>query len=456
MHLLTLNITELVIGLFRGKLGRSTETDPLADWDWACLSGDAAWQAHGKLVAEASLYLPGSFDRPPRNPAEKISSGYKAWEFMYYFYGLLPGLLWAIQKPKYYSHFCKLVAGARVALLLETPVERRGPAHNLLVEYVEEFELNFYARRVDRLHFCRQALHALVHLMPENVRVGPAWLHSQWALENAIGNLTAEIGSHSKPYENLSFRGLRRAQISALVAMFPEALEEPVHLPAGAVDLGDQYVLLHPTARTPKLISEAEAVVLHTFLNAQAVRVPQDWQPRVAKWGRLRLPNGQVAGTAWKEKEGERRGRPVHRSRMSLILLNNMNVQLTDNRIAEVQYFFRLKKMRDDGGTDDVDLTLAMVSMFMPPDPAIVRESHGALIACRYRGDESREVVDAKDIKSVVAMVPLPPRREEAEDPHAAELYSNRFFVMDRLGFDITWIGREQTITDNDGSAGDE
>ncbi|EJF56381.1 hypothetical protein DICSQDRAFT_17386, partial [Dichomitus squalens LYAD-421 SS1] len=78
---------------------------------------------------------------------------------------------------------------------------------------------------------------------------------------------------------------------------------------------------------------------------------------------------------------------------------------------AEVQYFFRLRKMLEDGGTDDVDMTLAMVSVFTPPDPAILRESYGVLKACRYQGETSREVIDAKGIASVVAMVPLPPRR---------------------------------------------
>ncbi|TBU21771.1 hypothetical protein BD311DRAFT_677574 [Dichomitus squalens] len=443
MHLLTLNVTELVLGLLRGKLSRSDLTDPLEDWDWACLSDDATWQAHGKLVAGASLYLPGSFDRPPRNPAEKISSGYKAWEYMYYVYGLLVGLLWAIQKPLYYGHFCKLVAGARMALLVETPVARRQPAHTLLVEYVEEFEEMYYSRRVDRLHFCRQALHGLVHLMPENVRVGPAWLHSQWPLENAIGNLTAEIGSHSKPYENLSLRGLRRAQISALIAMFPDTLEDRPVLPRGAIDLGDQYVLLHPTMRNPQRLGNIDSTALIAFLDAQGIRSPPHWIPRIIKRGRLRLPGGQVARTAWKECAGERRGRPVHRSRMVKVRGSSLGSR---SRL----------RMREDGGTDDVDMTLAMVSKFTAPDAAIVRESYGTLLACRYQGEASREVIDVKEIASVIAMVPLPPRREEAEDPRAAELYSNRFFVMERLGFDSSCIGREENLAHEEDSDEDE
>ncbi|TBU58259.1 hypothetical protein BD310DRAFT_977430 [Dichomitus squalens] len=283
--------------------------------------------------------------------------------------------------------------------------------------------------------------------MPENARVGPAWLHSQWALENAIGNLTAEIGSHSKPYENLSLRGLRRAQISALVAMFPESLEVPTRLPMGARDLGDQYVLLHPMARTAQLVGDGDARALHAFLTDRAIQVSSEWRPRVTKWGRLRLPNGQVARTAWKECAGERRGRPVHRARM---------VRLADNRFAEIQYFFGLKKMRDDGGTDEVDMTLAMASIFTPPDPAILRDTYGALMACRYQGERSREVVEVKEIASVVAMVPLVPRREEAEDPHAANLYSHRYFVVDRLGFDMSWIGREETLRDEEDSDGED
>ncbi|TBU42774.1 hypothetical protein BD309DRAFT_865630, partial [Dichomitus squalens] len=129
---------------------------------------------------------------------------------------------------------------------------------------------------------------------------------------------------------------------------------------------------------------------------------------------------------------------------------------LVDNSFAEVQYFFRLQRMREDGGTDDADMTLAMVSKFTAPDPAIVREFHGTLLACRYQGDVSREVIEVKQIATVIAMVPLAPRREEAEDPRVAELYSNRFFVMERLGFDSSCIGQEENLAYEDDSDDDD
>ncbi|KAJ2979704.1 hypothetical protein NUW54_g11102 [Trametes sanguinea] len=96
MHLVCLNLTELIMGLLRGSL-TCEDPDDRATWVWAVFADREVWQTHGRLVGNATRYLPGSFDRPPRNPAEKISSGYKAWEFLLYVYGLLPGLLRAIR-----------------------------------------------------------------------------------------------------------------------------------------------------------------------------------------------------------------------------------------------------------------------------------------------------------------------------------------------------------------------
>ena len=59
------------------------------------------------------------------------------------------------------------------------------------------------------------------------------------------------------------------------------------------------------------------------------------------------------------------------------------------------------------------------------------------------QGAASREVIDVKDIVSIVGMVPLPLRQEEAEHPQSQELYSNRYFVVQKLALDMVWIGRE-------------
>ena len=82
MHHCSLNIPNLLIPLWRGTFDCSA-MDKRSTWDWVALTGET-WIKHGRAVAAATPYLPGSFDRPPRDPALKISSGYKAWEFLMY------------------------------------------------------------------------------------------------------------------------------------------------------------------------------------------------------------------------------------------------------------------------------------------------------------------------------------------------------------------------------------
>ena len=100
IHLASLNIPDLLISLWRGTL-YCDQSDDKSQWDWVALTGEV-WIEHGKLVADTSHYLPGSFDRPPHNPAEKISSGYKAWEFLLYIFVLGPAVFHVVLPDKYW------------------------------------------------------------------------------------------------------------------------------------------------------------------------------------------------------------------------------------------------------------------------------------------------------------------------------------------------------------------
>jgi hypothetical protein len=120
------------------------------------------------MVADATPYIPGSFDRAPRNPAEKISSGYKAWEFLLYFYGLGPALFHGVLPDKYWKNYCKLVRGFRILLQEEITAQELSEAHNKLTEFSNEFELLYVQRRSDHIHFVRPAIHTMhiVHQKP--------------------------------------------------------------------------------------------------------------------------------------------------------------------------------------------------------------------------------------------------------------------------------------------------
>jgi hypothetical protein len=300
MHLGSLNIPDLLISLWRGTID-CEKSDSRSSWDWAVLQGDT-WKSHGQVVAAATPYLPGSFDRPPRNPAEKINSGYKAWEFLMYIFGLGPGIFYNILPEKHWKNFCKLVFGFRIVnqYEIESVVLRR--AHHALLEFVEEFERLYYQRRIDRLHFVRQSIHALTHLAPETVRIGPGICSSQWTMERSIGDLGGEIRQPSNIYANLSQRGLLRSQINALKAMVPD-LEEAVNiLPRGAKDIGGGYVLLRAMGQKLYHLRDCEVDALSLYLSDADGKNVLDLHFSVIQWARLRLPNGQVARSAWKEK----------------------------------------------------------------------------------------------------------------------------------------------------------
>ena len=177
-------------------------------------------------------------------------------------------------------------------------------AGNLLESFVREFEQMYYQRQMDRLHFCRQSIHALLHLAPEVTRIGPPICSSQWTMERTIGNLGEEIRQPSNPYANLSQRGLLRCQVNALTAMIPD-LRPPTcpSLPRGAIDLGQGYILLRARDRYERLMRPQEAGALLRYLGSRpdSASTNADWCPKVTRWARLRLPNGQVARSLWKE-----------------------------------------------------------------------------------------------------------------------------------------------------------
>jgi hypothetical protein len=220
MHILCLNLAELLIDLWHGTIP-CDDSDSKELWDWCVLLGDT-WAEHGEHVARCRCRIPGSHDCAPRNIAEKINSGYKAKEHQTHLYVLCPGLLYNVLPFKYWSHFCKLVRAVRI--LHQKSIKRihLDLAHRLLLEFVVEFEVLYVQFRTDRLHFIRPCMHTLVHMVPETYRVGPLSLISQWTMERAIGILTQQIRQDSNPYMNISFQALRMTQGNALKILTPE------------------------------------------------------------------------------------------------------------------------------------------------------------------------------------------------------------------------------------------
>ncbi|KAJ7741150.1 hypothetical protein DFH07DRAFT_751153 [Mycena maculata] len=422
MHLHGLNIPDLFLSLWRGTMQCDPEDDK-GTWDWMVLI-DEVWSKHGEDVARATQYLPGCFDKPPRNPAERMNSGYKAQEYITWLYVLGPALLRGILPDKFWKHFCKLVRALRLIWERKQPREHLLEAHRLLCEAEEEFEKLYYQRKSSRLHFCRQSIHALLHIVPEIIRVGPGGYRSQWTLERTIGNIGEEIKQHSNAYANLAQRGKRRCQVNALKAMLPSLDSSRKGPPQGALDLQNGYILSPARDEFVQTVEGAYGKAISQYLEEEEGQTANEgWKPAVRRWARLELPNGQVLRSLWKESKMD-----------ELRIARNIKVQIYgDILYAEVQFFFQaaIQKTNEEH-------TLALVSVYSAPDPELLQESFQTVAQCEYCGEESLEIINITQIQSGVAMIPI---GEEEEGMH---------FVGEKLGLDIESMGGAREEMDED------
>ena len=131
-------------------------------------------------------------------------------------------------------------------------------------------------------------------------------------MERMIGNLGEEIKQPSKPYANLSQRGVCHSQGNALKAMLPDLEPDQNILPWGAVDLGKGYVLLRARDETARELSGDEERAVMSYFETVVADLEIGSHPHVTRWSRLHLPNGQIAHSAWKENL-----KPLERVRMA-------------------------------------------------------------------------------------------------------------------------------------------
>ncbi|KAJ7732354.1 hypothetical protein DFH07DRAFT_990903, partial [Mycena maculata] len=282
-------------------------------------------------------------------------------------------------------------------------------AHKLFHEAVTEFEELYYQRLPSRLHFIRQSIHQLLHLALEVVRLGPGAYYTQWTMERTIGNLGEEIKQHSDPYANLSQRACRRAQVNSLKSLIPDLELDEDTLPRGSEDLDDGCVLLRARDEYNQKIYGAPGGAIKSYLeDATGETYPENLVPSLQRWARLRLPNGQIARSAWKEKQ-----KALKNVRMA------RNIHFTDTVVGEsygeVQFLFQAR-------ISDEMRTLALISPYSPPDQQLLEDSSNTLWVCSTTEQNSLRVIDVKIITSVVGMVPFD---------------EDRVFAVHKMGLDV-------------------
>ncbi|KAG7085705.1 hypothetical protein E1B28_003249 [Marasmius oreades] len=388
--------------------------DDLALADFTILSDPDDFAAFGTAVAHARPFIPTNVEtRAPRNPAEKINSGYKASEYYTLIFSLCPGLFYGRLPDYLYKHFCQLVLAIRL-------VHRRHKSHQELLEaqqnlkeFVVLFEHYYYQRKINCLHFVRPCIHALLHIFDELLRVGSLAEVSQWTMERTIGNYERRIRLPADPYGNLNQEIIEQATTNALVAMDPSFCAPKTQNQWLSIDIGSRYVSLHP--RGTHLMEPSVTVAFRAFCEANSWTFERQTDinsPQVTWFARLRLPNGQEARSLW--KEGNWEIELVRRAR-------NVKISLSmELRYAEVLYYFTVMQ----GNTR---FTLAAVTLYSCPHPDILEKSLKMLKVCTK--EEDVQIIDAKWIVEVVGMIPF--RRAEISWDDKEEV--NEYFILEKF-----------------------
>jgi len=214
------------------------------------------------------------------------------------------------------------------------------------------------------------------------------------------------------------------------------------HLPRGARDIGDGFVLLRTQEEVPSPLRDYEADALRDLLPGAEM----EDKICVWRWAKLRLPTGQNCYSAWKETQ-----RPIEKRRTArnvkvcsislhafLPYLKHIQILLDDQmQLGEVQFFILW--------TDEGHKTpLMLVSLYSTPELRLLKASHNTLWSCEHQGDSALQFIDAKIIQSVVAMIPHTPAIE-------AQQLGECFFLVEKPGLDVAVIGgMDKTVHGHD------
>jgi hypothetical protein len=239
-------------------------------------------------------------------------------------------------------------------------------------------------------------------------------------------------------FANLSQRGLFRAQLNALKAMdpsFDRAAQQATKLPLAAKDIGDGFQLrprFDSVARQPTTAAELEA--LKQYLSGvwkQPFDAERD-NSAIRRWARLVLPDvGQIARSKWGESAENRVTRMVKVSCVCcLCVVTGFSMQFASRlpegfEVGEVQYYFKYDL------EPNVSTALAMISVFGVPNRALLQDSLGTLWAARSCA-AGMQVIPAKSILSVVAMVPFPAERGASEEVEG--MFKGMDFLYEKMG----------------------
>ncbi|TEB23685.1 hypothetical protein FA13DRAFT_1797872 [Coprinellus micaceus] len=257
-------------------------------------------------------------------------------------------------------------------------------------------------------------------LPPRSSVLDQAFMATSSPMERIIGQFGGELRQPGTPFANLMEIAIRRSQSNAVKVMYPQLDHNPdtTKLPKFAEDVGNGYVFLRP--RQYKLSAWKETDDSIREMIEQEVNMV-----RVAKWGRMRLPNGQICRSYYCESNRKRKHQRV--SRNVLVTIDGCE------DYGEVQFFFYTQSLEPK----------AIISLYDPRNEELYEHSRNTVSACEFERYSDLHIVDVTAIKAVISMQPMP--------PWAPEELSDHWFVVEKSGLeDVEITGWQEPLVGGD------
>lgn len=172
--------------------------------------------------------------------------------------------------------------------------------------------------------------------------------------------------------------------------------------------------------------------------------------PHITRWARVRLPNGQIARSAWKEevkKEAPRTARNVQVCTIKLIylyeviLIFNVPIQVVINKesyLAEVSFYMILR-------VGNTTRPAALVTFYGPPHKELYEASSKTYWTAQHLRHLGIRVIDIDSIQSVVMMAPDEQYGSTFKDGSEVD----RWYLMEKPGIKIAKMaGSEEFMTE--------
>ncbi|THU93069.1 hypothetical protein K435DRAFT_670956 [Dendrothele bispora CBS 962.96] len=213
MHLIWENLIKNLIKLWTGDYKDMDEGAEEYQFE------KSIWQAIGEATFKSGSTIPSAYGtQVPNLAGDGTHKPYLSAE-MLSFWALYLGpvlLKNRFTKPRYYTHFIRLVRLLNICLQFEISSNDLDELRNGFISWVKDYERLYYQYNPERLPACPLTVHALLHIAPSIEASGPVWCYWAFPMERYCGTIQPAIRSRRFPFASLARHVIEDARLTQI------------------------------------------------------------------------------------------------------------------------------------------------------------------------------------------------------------------------------------------------